>query len=269
MKYWALLVFLFLLSACNQGNSRTNGNPIPDSKLTPPIQEAAIQAILDVPDFQPWLHGEIPERVPLKVVSSEFVKADYNLYKFGYKVRIIDTQTVRAEFIEDAIIIQFYETNRDSIKFVVDHPIEGAFMSGRIFEKNQKWEVLVKRMGEDGTPIQFPCMDLQKETSLLQAILRSDEIDIKEFVNYLISNETDVLRVNGLSYFKPEIISVRNHKFSVFTSDTSKYDIYIQFHQGCRKGRFELGNNRYAVYGDFIRNRNEWCLDNIGVIEID
>ena len=27
--------------------------------------------------------------------------------------------------------------------------------------------------------------------------------------------------------------------------------------------------NRYAIYGDFIRNRNEWCLDNIGVIEID
>ncbi|MGA9240305.1 hypothetical protein [Robiginitalea sp.] len=268
MRYLSFFVFLFLLSACNQRNSSTIGSSISDSKLTPPIPAVAIQAILDVPDLQPWLHGEIPERVPLKVVSSEFVREDYNLYKFGHKVRIIDTLTLRAEFIEDAIIIQFYDTDRDTIKFGLTHPIEGAFMSGSIFEKDEKWNVLVKSMGEVG-PIQFPCLDLQKETSLLQTILRSDEKDIKDFVNYLKTNKTNILSINGLKHFKPMYVSVKDHKFYVLTSDTPKYDIGIQFHGGCSKGRFELGNNRYAVFGNFRRNGNDWCLENIGVIEID
>lgn len=261
-------MFLFLLSACNQHNSSTNGNPIPDSKLIPSIQETAIQAILDAPDFQPWLHGEVPERVPLKLVSSAFIKADYNLYKFGHKVRIIDTLTLRAEFIEDAIIIKFYDTARDTIKFKLTHPIEGAVMSGSIFKKNEKWNVLVKSIGEDGS-IPFPCLDLQKETSLLRTILNSDEKHLNQFVSVLINNGIDAIRINGLVNFEQRFVSVRDHKFYLLTHDTPKYDIWIQFHQGCSKGRFEMGHARYAVYGNFKRNRDDWGLENIGIIEID
>ncbi|WP_189606393.1 hypothetical protein [Salinimicrobium marinum] len=52
--------------------------------------EEAFQLVLDVPDFQMWLHGEIPERIPLKLIKNEFVSDQYDLKKFGERVRIVD-----------------------------------------------------------------------------------------------------------------------------------------------------------------------------------
>ena len=110
--------------------------------------EEAIQLILDVPDFQMWLHGEVPERVPLKIFMNDFVKKEYDLQKFGEQVRIVDSVTIKNEHIEDAIRIRLLETEKDTVRYSLYHRLEGAIMHGRLYRLNSQWNIIVDSIGE-------------------------------------------------------------------------------------------------------------------------
>ena len=140
--------FILIALGCKERPEQNKG--VLQSKTTTQSSdfEEAIQLILDVPEFQMWLHGEAPERVPLKLVRNEFVKGEYELEKFGERVRIVDSATIKKEQIPDAIRIKRLNSAKDTVQFSLYHPIEGAVMQGRLYKRNKQWQIIVDRIGE-------------------------------------------------------------------------------------------------------------------------
>ena len=75
------------------------------------------QLILDVPDFQKFLHPEVPERIHLKLMKTELIIDQLKLRKFDQTVRLIDSLSIVNESIDDYIQIKLEDTEKDSIKF--------------------------------------------------------------------------------------------------------------------------------------------------------
>ena len=142
----SLLISIFL--GCKETSAPVKDNPESQIKNQSPDFEEAIQLILDVPDFQMWLHGEIQERVPLKLLINDFIKIEYDLYKFGEQVRIIDSATIKSEQINDAIRIRLLDTEKDTVRFSLYHQIEGATMEGRLYRRSNQWNIIIDGIGE-------------------------------------------------------------------------------------------------------------------------
>ena len=103
---------------------------------------------MDVPDFQEWYHPEVPERLPLKLFIDEFRKKEYALQKFGQHVRIVDSATIRKDQIEDALWLRLRDTTKDTVRFFLYYQIEGAVMRGRVYKRNNSWNIIVDTIGE-------------------------------------------------------------------------------------------------------------------------
>ena len=107
------------------------------------------QLILDVPDFQKFLHPEVPERIPLKLMKTEMIIDQLKLRKFDQKVRLIDSLSIVNEGIDDYIQIKLEDIEKDSIIFGLYHKIEGAQMWGYLIKRNDIWNISVTGIGEE------------------------------------------------------------------------------------------------------------------------
>lgn len=110
--------------------------------------QEAIQLILDEPRLQKWLHCELPERLPIKLLSNKFVKEEYQLFKFGMEVQILDSELIKSENIQDVIVIDVLETKNDTMSFRLFHQIEGALILGRLTKGSKDWQLLIDTVGE-------------------------------------------------------------------------------------------------------------------------
>ncbi len=72
-----------------------------------------------------------------------------DLQKFGKRVRIVDSSAIKQEGIEDAISIKLRNIEKDTMTFSLYHSIEGAHMYGKLYFKNDKWQIIVRGIGEE------------------------------------------------------------------------------------------------------------------------
>ena len=145
-----LLVILFLISCKNSEKKETENNTeskyeIAQEELTKwkiNQTESIVQKILDLPKLQWIYHSELKERLPVKVMETEIIEKNFNLNKFGQKVRILSLTELENEGIKDFVIIDKMKINKDTIKFELSYKIEGAGYSGKFLKQNGKWTIL-------------------------------------------------------------------------------------------------------------------------------
>ncbi|MGA9239153.1 hypothetical protein [Robiginitalea sp.] len=119
---------------------------------------------------------------------------------------------------------------------------------------------------EDGKEIQ--CLDLEAESALLKAVLSAKDQYISEFVDFLIERGTESIGFKDSHNFKASRVMVKNHSFHLVSSEIHEYELLLNFYN-CASGKFELGNERYAVYGNFEFSESKWIITEIGTIEME
>ncbi|SFW23589.1 hypothetical protein [Cellulophaga fucicola] len=145
-----LLIILFLISCKNSEKKETENNTeskyeIAQEELTKwkiNQTESIAQKILDLPKLQWIYHSELKERLPVKVMETEIIEKNFNLNKFGQKVRILSLTELENEGIKDFVIIDKMKINKDTIKFELSYKIEGTGCSGKFLKQNGKWTIL-------------------------------------------------------------------------------------------------------------------------------
>lgn len=84
-------------------------------------KEAIVQAVIDHKQLQPYLHPELPARVPLKV-SDLLIGRNLNLTKFGKKVEIVSDKSVSGAYLR---FTAFSCNNGNYCNLAFQYPIEG------------------------------------------------------------------------------------------------------------------------------------------------
>ena len=145
-----LLIILVFVSCKNTPktiaeNQSHSEMPITQSELIKSESnqtELIVQKILDLPKLQWIYHPEVKERLPVKVLESEFIDKNLNLNKFGQKVRILSMSELEKEGIKDYIIFDKIKIIKDTTDFELHYKIEGVGCSGKFLKENGEWEII-------------------------------------------------------------------------------------------------------------------------------
>jgi hypothetical protein len=150
-KIIRFLLIINLLISCNNSLKSNGENPsdseriITQSEIIKPEfeqTELITQKILDLPKLQWIYHPELKERLPVKILETELIKKNYNLNKFGQRVRILSESDLEKEEIQDYVIIDKILIRKDTFFFELHYKIEGASCSGKFLKENGVWQVL-------------------------------------------------------------------------------------------------------------------------------
>ena len=144
------MTIFFLTSCISSKKSETENysyaeNEITKSELIKPEQnqtELIVQKILDLPKLQWIYHPELEERLPVKLLETELIGKNFELNKFGQKVRIISQSELEKEGVLDYVIFDQLEIKPDTTDFKISYKIEGAGCSGKFLKENGKWIIL-------------------------------------------------------------------------------------------------------------------------------
>ena len=101
--------------------------------------EKIIQQILDLPDLQRFYHPEVKERVPIKILESDFFDKNLHLQKFGKNVRLISSDTIEEENIKDYIVFNKLVFKPRAVEFELTYLIEGVGSNGRFIKTREGW----------------------------------------------------------------------------------------------------------------------------------
>lgn len=104
--------------------------------------ELIVQKILDLPKLQWIYHSEIKERLPVKILDTELIEKNFNLYKFGQKVRILSPYELKEERISDYIEFHKLEFYSGSLQFELSYKTEAVGSSGTFIKENKKWKII-------------------------------------------------------------------------------------------------------------------------------
>jgi len=145
-----ILTILLLISCKNSEKTETKKNSESENELTQTEliksesnqTELIVQQILDLPKLQWIYHPELKERLPLKVLETEHIKKNFNLNKFGQKVRILTLEELDKEEIKDYVIFDILEIKTDTTDFKLFYKIEGASCRGKFLNDNGEWRIL-------------------------------------------------------------------------------------------------------------------------------
>jgi len=139
-----ILTILLLISCKNSEKTETEKNSESESELTQTElnqTELIVQKILDLPKLQWIYHPELKERLPVKVLETEMIEKNFNLNKFGQKVRILSKSELESEGIKDFVIINKIIIEKDTAEFGLFYKIEGAGCNGKFFKQNGEWKI--------------------------------------------------------------------------------------------------------------------------------
>lgn len=142
-----IILTILILISCK--NSETENNSESEKKLphTDLIKsesnqtELIVQKIIDLPNLQWIYHPELKERLPVKVLETEMIEKNFNLNKFGQKVRILSKSELENEGVKDFLIIDKLKIEKNTAEFRLHYKIEGAGCSGKFFKKNGEWQI--------------------------------------------------------------------------------------------------------------------------------
>ncbi len=147
-----LLLLTILILGCKDNvetnlSSQDSGVLIQEcfSKLD---KENALQAIFENQDFQTFLHPEIEDRLPLKIVKTQFITKDLGIYIKDNKSLITDSTDVSEATVR--LKIENKNCQSKKIAYVLFYPIEGAFVKGEVIKNDKIWVVNVESSGEIG-----------------------------------------------------------------------------------------------------------------------
>jgi len=150
-KIVGILLIIFFLTSCKNSqktkaeNESKSEKTITQSELIKSESnqtELITQKILDLPKLQWIYHPELKERLPVKVLETELIKKNFNLNKFGQKVRILSLSELEKEGIKDYVIIDKIKIRKDTTDFKLSYKIEGAGCSGKFLKENRVWKIL-------------------------------------------------------------------------------------------------------------------------------
>jgi hypothetical protein len=103
-------------------------------------REKILEAIIETPDFQMFLHPEVEGRLPVQLVKNEFVTTDLFMKNNGYKVQFRDSL-----ILPDGMMHRIRVTNIDCeekrLQYSVFYPVEGAVITGSIYKLDSIWKV--------------------------------------------------------------------------------------------------------------------------------
>ena len=150
-KAFGILSIILVFVSCKNTpktiaeNQSHSASPITQSELIKSESnqtESIVQKILDLPKLQWIYHPEVKERLPVKVLESELIDKNFNLNKFGQKVRILSMQELENEGIEDYIIFDKIKITNDTADFELHYKMEGVGCSGRFLKENGEWKII-------------------------------------------------------------------------------------------------------------------------------
>ena len=100
-----------------------------------------IQQILDLPDLQRYYHPELKERIPIKILESDFFDKNLQLKKFEKDVRIISSDKIKEENIKDYLVFRKLVFKAEQVEFELNYLIEGIGSTGVLVKTKEGWVI--------------------------------------------------------------------------------------------------------------------------------
>lgn len=107
----------FTLVACQNSETGSMKNNI-SSKV--------IQSILDHHEIQPYLHPDLKNRLPIRVVSNRLISTEISIKKFDQPVLFLQEKPTEPHF--EIITLKQAE---NSMEFAIRYDVEGVSISGQ------------------------------------------------------------------------------------------------------------------------------------------
>jgi len=143
MKKSILILLGFLLVISCKGNKKPEVSESKSDSIEKINEtELVVQKILDLPRLQWIYHPEVPKRIPVKVLETAELDNEFNLNKFGQKVRIMSRAELANEGIKDFVEFDKLTINNDTTNFELHYKIEGVGSAGKLVKENGKWTIL-------------------------------------------------------------------------------------------------------------------------------
>ena len=107
--------------------------------------QSIVQAVIDLPALQQFLHPEMPERKPLVLIAGGAVTPELALSKFGQRVEIVKTEDVRGR-----PYLEITDWKQDGAVAAVKlaYPVEGVKGEVELQQTDGKWIVSKSRVWE-------------------------------------------------------------------------------------------------------------------------
>lgn len=142
-----LLLQLALLS-CGDSGKKEDTNPLQKSTSQPclDIQEKteALESILATEDFQIFLHPEIADRLPVRIMKTDFITNDLKIISNGQPVEVVDSATELVHRIR----IDTSGCEEKLLRFSIFYPVESAHIAGFAKKEENAWGAVVTGVGE-------------------------------------------------------------------------------------------------------------------------
>lgn len=121
---------------------KLENNPIKGSECSENQKIEIINSILNVQNINSYLHLELTERHPIKLIKSDFTEnlESFNFHNIG-KVQIVDSIPWKETNLTLKILID--SCTQKTGKFIFYSPIENAEVNGTITQKDSIWEIEV------------------------------------------------------------------------------------------------------------------------------
>jgi len=139
---------LLLLGACRTGDAGQRKDS-KQSQVSVTEHASAVQAILqlviDLPQLQPFLHPELPDRTPLVLIQTQEISPSLALKKFGHAVLI---REMRAAQGKPFLHVTHLDVSGSKATVRLQYAVEGVSGEVELKEKDGVWSVEKARIWE-------------------------------------------------------------------------------------------------------------------------
>ncbi len=122
-------------------------NPVETKCLDKNDKEKLLESIFETEEFQMFLHPEIKERLPIRLVKNEFITSDLVIFSNGQKVQLVDSLILPIGTQHRVKLIK-KDCNRGIVEYSIFYPIEGVVISGSAQKKGDSWTTYETTWGE-------------------------------------------------------------------------------------------------------------------------
>jgi len=99
-----------------------------------------LKLVLDQPDLQQYLHSELPERVPIRVLRKDTIFDGIVITKFGGQIEFVDPDQIdqdREAYLE----FETFDVSENTSFVQLHYEIEGVFGTFRLVNDGEVWSV--------------------------------------------------------------------------------------------------------------------------------
>lgn len=152
-KFFKYLAIVLVFAMCKQPtNSKQKivleaEMPVQKDCFDKSTKETILTAILRTETFQEFLHPELEERLPVRLVKSDFITDDLQILSNAQKVGFRDSLGLPKASVH-RITIKNVDCENKTLEYSIFYPIEGVIIGGYVEKKNGEWTANVSHVGE-------------------------------------------------------------------------------------------------------------------------